>query len=86
MRCFALPAVLLVSSLFASAAAPTMPLVNNSTINYSLSPNQITIIGIGFQPSTTAPTVLFNNVALAVVSFSGTQVVANLPVIIQPGS
>lgn len=57
-------AVLQLSALFAAAAAPVVPVVNNSTINYSLSPNQITVNGSGFKPSSTAPTVLFNNVSL----------------------
>jgi hypothetical protein len=58
MPTFALIATfLLLSSLFAVAATP---LVNNSSINYSLSPNQITINGSGFSPQGRSPTVLFN--------------------------
>jgi hypothetical protein len=56
-------AVLLLTSLFA-AAAPATPVVNNSAIDYNVSPNQITINGSGFLPQSAAPTVLFNNVTL----------------------
>lgn len=76
-------AVLLLSSLFAAAATPV---VNNSVINYSVSPNQITINGSGFQPQSAAPTVLFNNVTLTLGSFSNAQVVANLPTGTSAGS
>src|SRR5436190_8849400 len=69
-------AVLLLCSSFAAAATPV---VNNSTINYNTSPNQITIAGSGFSPQAKTPTVLFNNVGLSVVSFSDTQIIANLP-------
>ena len=80
MRYFVLPAILILSSLFAVAASPVVPVVNNSTINYGLNPNRITINGTGFQPSSAAPTVLFNNVSLTpLVSFTNLQIVANLP-------
>jgi hypothetical protein len=69
-------AVLLFVSSFAAAATPV---VNSSVINYSAAPNQITIAGSGFSPQGKTPTVLFNNVNLTVVSFSDTQIVANLP-------
>src|SRR5207249_1853805 len=69
-------AVLLLYSSFAAAATPV---VNNSTIYYNTSPNQITIAGSGFSPQAKTPTVLFNNVGLSVVSFSDTQIIANLP-------
>jgi hypothetical protein len=77
MPTFALIATfLLLSSLFAVAATP---LVNNSSINYSLSPNQITINGSGFSPQGRSPTVLFNNATLSLVSFTDLQIVAGLP-------
>ncbi len=66
-------AVLLLASIFAAASTP---LVNNSIINYGA--NQITIAGTGFSPQGKAPTALFNNVSLSIVSFSDTQIVANL--------
>jgi len=69
-------AILLFTSVFAAAATPV---VNNSAINYTLSPNQITINGSGFSPQGKAPAVLFNNVTLTVLSFTDTQIVANLP-------
>jgi hypothetical protein len=78
MRHFALIATLMVSaSVFAAAATPV---VNNSTINYTLSPRQIAISGSGFSPQGKAPTVLFNNISLTpLVSFSDAQIIANLP-------
>jgi hypothetical protein len=61
-------------------AAPTVPVVNNSVINYGVTPSQITINGSGFSTASTAPTVLFNNVNLApLVSFSNLQIIAHLP-------
>lgn len=76
MRHLAYFGVVVLSSLFAAAATPV---VNNSVINYGVTPNQITINGSGFQPQSAAPTVLFNNSTLTVVSFTNMQVVANLP-------
>src|SRR5207237_5921182 len=49
------------------------------SINYSISPNQITINGSGFSPQGRVPTVSFNNVPLILVSFSDVQIIANLP-------
>ncbi|MFY9561698.1 MAG: LamG-like jellyroll fold domain-containing protein [Terriglobales bacterium] len=75
MRCFASTvAVLLLSSLFAAAS---VPVVNNSSINYTA--QQITINGSGFSPKGTAPTVLFNNIVIPPLSFSDLQVVAPVP-------
>jgi hypothetical protein len=66
MRHFALAITFsVVASLFAAAA---MPLVNNSSINYSTNPNQLTVNGSGFSPQGRAPTALFNNGNLAIVS------------------
>lgn len=70
-----LPAfVLLFASSLAQAATPV---VNSGTINYST--NQITLVGTGFEPAKTKPTVQFNGAALTVASFSNTQIVATLP-------
>jgi hypothetical protein len=76
MRYFVIPSVLLLTSLFAAA---TTPVVNNSSINYGVNPNQITINGSGFSPKSSAPMVLFNNVSLTLLSFIDLQIVANLP-------
>jgi Collagen triple helix repeat (20 copies)/IPT/TIG domain len=77
MRHFALITVMLFGSLVATAATPV---VNNSTLTYTSAPNQITINGSGFSPQGKVPTVLFNNASLSpLVSFSDTQIVANLP-------
>jgi hypothetical protein len=79
MRYFVLPAVLLLTSLFA-AGASSLPVVDDTTINYGVNPSQITINGSGFISKGSAPTVLFNNVSLApLVSFTNLQIVANLP-------
>jgi Collagen triple helix repeat (20 copies)/IPT/TIG domain len=65
-----------------NAGGAALPLVlNNATINYGASPNQITINGTGFSNFGIAPTVLFNDVNVApLVSFTNEQIVANLPV------
>ncbi len=52
------------SPLFADAASPIIPVVNNTTTNNSVNPNQVTINGSGFQPFSTVPAVLLNNVSL----------------------
>jgi hypothetical protein len=68
---------LLLITPFANGASP---IVNSSTINYGVSPNQITVSGSGFNPQGRVPTVLFNSVTLSsLVSFSDSQIVANLP-------
>jgi hypothetical protein len=80
-------ALLLLTPMFAVAAPSVTPLVNSSTINYSLSPNQITIIGTSFSPTGVAPTVLFNNINVApLVSSSNSQIVAQLPSATVPGT
>jgi hypothetical protein len=68
-------AALLLVTTFATAATPV---VNNSVINYGVSPNQITISGSGFSPQGKSPAVLFNNVNLSLASFSDSQIVASL--------
>jgi hypothetical protein len=62
------------ASLFATASTP---LVNNSSIDYTA--QRITINGSGFSPKGIAPTVLFNNVAITLVSFSDSQIAAPVP-------
>src|SRR5215467_2555038 len=74
---------LLLTPLFAAAATP---IVNSSTINYGVNPNQITVIGSGFSPQNKAPVVLFNNVTVPVLSFADTQIVASLPAGTSAGS
>ena len=83
-HCARVAVVVLLTPLLLSAAST--PLVNNSTINYSLTPNQITVNGSGFSPKGIPPTVLFNNVVLTLVSFVDTQFVANLPAGIVAGT
>ena len=83
MRPHLLKAVLLFASLPAIAAAAT-PVINSGTINYST--NAVTITGSGFEPAKTAPTLKFNGNAIAVSSFSNTQIVAKLPAGIPAGT
>ncbi|HLY41273.1 MAG TPA: IPT/TIG domain-containing protein [Terracidiphilus sp.] len=76
-------ALLMMVPLLAQAAS-VAPVVNNGTINYST--RQLTLTGSGFQPAKAAPTLLFNGAALAVSSFSNTQIVATLPSSTAPGT
>jgi hypothetical protein len=71
------------TSLVALGAA-SGPVVNNGTINYLT--NQVTLTGSSFQPSKTAPTVLFNGSPLALSTFSNTQILATLPAGLTPGT
>ena len=79
MRKLALPALLLLTPLFAAAAATTTisPVVNSVTVSYTS--KEITVNGSGFLPVKTAPTVLFNNTKLTLVSDTNTKIVAHLP-------
>lgn len=83
-RSILLSAVLLLASLPAIAAKSTTPMVNSGTISYSN--NQVTLEGSGFAPSTFTPALLFNGAAIAVSSFSDTQIVATLPAGIAAGT
>jgi hypothetical protein len=65
-------------------AVAATPVVNSGAINYST--NQITLTGTGFEPAKTKPTVSFNGIALTVSTFSNTQIVANLPAGLTPGT
>jgi hypothetical protein len=68
----------LLAPLFVSAAiAATVPVVNSVTVSYNS--NQVTVNGSGFLPKKTAPTVLFNNTKLSLVSDTNTKIVAHLP-------
>ncbi|HEX5235973.1 MAG TPA: IPT/TIG domain-containing protein [Silvibacterium sp.] len=75
--------ILLLTPLLAVAAS-TVPVVNSGTIDY-LS-NEVTLNGSGFVPGKSAPTVLFNNVKLTLLSDSNTQIVASLPAALQAGT
>ena len=67
---------------FMFGASANGPMITNSTINYSN--NQITIVGQNF----TNPSVSFNKAAISVLSVNAaqTQIVAQLPTGIFPGS
>jgi Collagen triple helix repeat (20 copies)/IPT/TIG domain len=84
MRTVLFSAVLaLVPSAVFAAAFPILT-VNSTTINYGT--NQITIAGSGFVALNKAPTVLFKTSALAVKSYTNTQIVAALPADTPAGS
>ncbi len=65
-------------------AAASNPVVNNTAIDYNA--NQITVSGSGFSPQGRAPAVSFNNTSLTLLSFSDTQITANLPTGTQPAT
>lgn len=64
-------------TLSASTAAAQLVTINNVSINYTN--NQLTINGSGFEPAKKAPTVNFNGANLALVSYTNSVVVAQLP-------
>jgi IPT/TIG domain len=85
MRKLMLPGFLLLTPLFGAAATATIPpVVNSVTVSYTS--NEITVDGSGFLPATTAPTLLFNNTKLVLVSDSNTKIVAHLPSSIAAGT
>lgn len=68
-----------------ASAASSAPVVQSATINYIT--NQVTLNGSGFLPiKSPPPTVLFGGNALALSSFSDTQIIATLPAGLAPGS
>jgi hypothetical protein len=73
--------LVLLTPLFVSATTTTtttsVPVVNSVTVSYSS--NEVTVNGSGFLPTNAAPTVLFNNTSLALVSATDATVVAYLP-------
>lgn len=81
MRRFAFALLWLFTALPALAATPV---VNNGVINYST--NQLTLTGTGFQPAKAKPTVSFNGNALALSTYSNTQIVATLPAGLTPAT
>jgi len=72
-----LAAWLLVLSTAEFLLAANTVVIDSVTINNQT--NQITVRGSGFDPAGRAPTVTFNTSTLAIVSFTNTCVVANLP-------
>lgn len=77
MRRILLVTLLLIApSLVFGAGIPILTL-NSATINYSN--NQVTFAGTCFEPLKKAPTVLFTGTPLTLVSYTDTQIVANLP-------
>lgn len=69
---------LLGSLLFAiSMFAASSPVVISASSNSAVT--QLTIVGSGFSPNSTTPTVSLGNVALSLASFTDTQIVATLP-------
>ena len=70
----------------AGPLAAQTPTFLNATINYSTSPNQVTITGNYFSKNGGAPMVVLNGQSLVVVSFTNTTIVANLPLGLAPGT
>ncbi len=62
------------------------PSIFNTTIDYSTSPNQLTISGQNLSPAGAAPVIVFNGTSLTVLSFSNTASVAKLPTGLTAGS
>ena len=76
--------VVLATVLAASPLMAQLPSVASTTINYSVTPNQITISGQSFGAS--APKVVLNNATLTLISNTNTTIVANMPNGLSPGS
>jgi Collagen triple helix repeat (20 copies)/IPT/TIG domain len=83
MRRILVAALLLFAPLLAFSAS-AVPAVQSGIINYVT--NQVTLTGSNFEPGKDKPTVLFNGAALAVTSFSNTQIIAALPTGVTPGT
>ncbi len=75
--------LLLAAALPLAAQTPTF---TNATINYSVSPNLLTITGNFFSKSGGAPTVVVNGQTLTLVSWTNTTIVAKLPLNLNPGT
>jgi hypothetical protein len=85
MRKTMIAALGVLTPLFVSAATTTTaPVVNGVTISYSS--NEVTVNGSGFLPVNTAPTELFNNTKLTLVSDTNTKIVAHLPASVPAGT
>src|SRR6266446_2591133 len=63
--------------LVASSFATSAPVVISALPNPALT--QLTVVGSGFSPNSTTPTVSLGDVALSLSSFTDTQIVAILP-------
>jgi hypothetical protein len=82
--CFALLAAVL--GVMASPLSAQSPSFINATINYSVSPNLLSITGNDFSQSGAAPRVVLSSQTLTLVSWTDQTIVANLPNPLQPGS
>src|SRR5271166_5337258 len=65
---------------------PPAPQINGVSINYAVSPNTLTLSGADFSPTGVAPTIMFDKTKLTLVSFSQTNIVADLPTTLVPGT
>ena len=74
-------AAVLLTTLFlmASPLLASSPTLISTQINYSTTPNQITIIGQNFLHGTTQPTLSLDGDSLTVISATDTTIVANMP-------
>jgi hypothetical protein len=69
----------LLTPILARSATKVPPNILNAWVYYIPIPNQLIINGGGFSNSGLAPTVIWNNQLLSLVSFSSTHIVAELP-------
>jgi hypothetical protein len=74
---FALAVLSLLTPFVAFGAGIPILTLNSATINYGN--NQVTFSGSGFEPSKKSPIVLFTGTPLTMVSYTDTQIVADLP-------
>jgi hypothetical protein len=69
-----------------SRAQILLPVIESATVNYSPTPNQLTITGKSLAPEKGAPSVTLDGTALSLISHNSTVVVAKLPNGLAPGS
>ena len=78
--------LLLCSCLPSFGATPASVTINSVVINYSTTPNQITVTGQNFCPYGRWPMVIFNGTLMVTSACSNTSVTANLPFGVAAGS
>jgi hypothetical protein len=74
----------LLASCFVHAASSTGPVINSATVNYST--NVLTVTGQNFTAAGPTVTATLNAIPLSLLSASNTQLVANLPAGLRPGT
>jgi hypothetical protein len=69
-----------------SRAQILLPVIESATVNYSPTPNQLTITGKNLAPEKGSPILTLDGTALSLISHNSTVVVAKLPNGLAPGS